>query len=128
MRDWLLYRITVADGYCTADTDAALERIAYDVNHNDDIDLGCEICSCEDGVLEIEGEIWHEEINEFLVEITPDYDLADIPLVVRSIDYDAYYEDAPHCSFILHGHAWYEDVRVETIWPEWSEDLRWKAE
>ena len=129
MRDWVEYSITVADGYRSADTDAALERIAYDVNHNDDIDLGCETCSCEDGVLQIGGEVWHDEINEFLIELTRHYDLEDVPLMVQGIDHDVdYYEDAPTCSFVLLCHAWYEDVEVKTIWPEWSEDLRWKAE
>lgn len=129
MRDWVEYSITVADGYRSADTDAALERMAFDILHDDDIDLGCESCYYKDGVLEINGEVWHDEINEFLIELTQHYDLEDVPLMVQGIDHDVdYYEDAPTCSFVLRCRAWYEDVEVKTIWPEWSEDLRWKAE
>lgn len=132
MRDFCSYIITPVEGYRSERTDAALQQICFDIHNTDNYNILCETCYYDEGGngdLEINGYEWHDDINDMLIKAFEDQNVSDVPFMVTCVDYDVgAYEDAPTCSFILNGHAWFEDVIVTTVWPEWSEDLRWKAE
>ena len=121
MRDYCEYTVEAVDGYRSKETDKFLNAIWFDLHTRTDIALMCEDCAYDEGELCIVGYIWHDEINDLIMERAEKSGMTGIPFMIRGVDCDEHYENALTCSFVHRGAANYDDVIVNVIWPKFKE-------
>ena len=89
MRHFAEYIIKPVEGYRSERTDGSLEEIyRQEICGNGYLPFRKESCGYSDGAIKVYGDIWEEEIYNFIAECSVNHEACDIPLVIYGHDED----------------------------------------
>lgn len=116
MSDFCTYTVMAVENYRTEQSDEFLRWLADDCHKH----ICVEWADYEAGEFNLGGFLWHDGINDYIIDAAERYGMSDIPFEIRGVDREEEYYRALTCSFVWQGAANYDDVVVNVVWPKFE--------